>query len=81
MRKELLAIITSVRHLHHYLCGRPFLIRTDHRALRWLLNFKDPEGQLARWLKMLGTYDLVIEYLALERRYTLQKTLHRLQVL
>ena len=61
-RKELLAIITAVRHFYHYLCGSPFLIRTDHSALRWLLNFKNPEGQLARWLKMLGTYDLVIEY-------------------
>ena len=46
-RKELLAIITAVRHFHHYLCGRPFLIRTDQRALRWLLNFKNPEEQLA----------------------------------
>ncbi|KAK3728413.1 hypothetical protein QZH41_020432 [Actinostola sp. cb2023] len=41
---------------------RPFLVRTDHGALRWLMNFKNPEGQLARWLEFLGTYDLTIEH-------------------
>lgn len=25
-----------------------FTVRTDHAALQWLLNFKNPEGQLAR---------------------------------
>ena len=61
-RKELLAIITAVRHFHHYLYGRPFLVRTDHGALRWLLNFKNPDGQLARWLETLAAYDFAIEH-------------------
>ncbi|KAK3749616.1 hypothetical protein QZH41_012954 [Actinostola sp. cb2023] len=61
-RRELLAIVSAVKRFHHYLYGRPFLIRTDHGALRWLLNFKNPEGQLARWLELLGTYDMKIEH-------------------
>ncbi|KAK3740332.1 hypothetical protein QZH41_000887 [Actinostola sp. cb2023] len=61
-RKELLAIVNAVKRFHHYLYGRPFLVRTDHGALRWLINFKNPEGQLARWLEFLGTYDLTIEH-------------------
>ena len=61
-RKELLAIVSAVKKFHHYLYGRPFLIRTDHGALRWLLNFKNPEGQLARWIEVLGIYDLKIEH-------------------
>ncbi|KAK3743518.1 hypothetical protein QZH41_015906, partial [Actinostola sp. cb2023] len=61
-RKELLAIVNAVKRFHHYLYGRPFLVRTDHGALRWLMNFKNPEGQLARWLEFLGTYDLTIEH-------------------
>ena len=61
-RKELLAIVNAVKRFHHYLYGRPFLVRTDHGALRWLLNFKNPEGQLARWLELLGTYDMKIEH-------------------
>lgn len=55
-RRELLAIVESVRHFHHYLYGTPFTIRTDHSALRWLQSLKDPEGQLARWLARLGQY-------------------------
>ena len=61
-RKELLAIIAAVRHFHHFLCGRQFIVRTDHRALKWQLNFKKPEGQLIRWLEMLGAEDFVIEH-------------------
>ena len=36
--RELLAIVTFVRCFHHYLYGTPFLVRTDHAALYWLLQ-------------------------------------------
>ena len=61
-RRELLAIILGVQHCHHYLLGRRFKIRTDHGSLRWLLNFRNPEGQTARWLSILSKYDFDIEY-------------------
>ena len=61
-RKELLALITAVRHFHHYVYGRHIKVRTDHGALRWLMNFKNPEGQTARWIKILGIYDLEVEH-------------------
>lgn len=59
-RRELLAIVISIKHFHHYLYGRRFTVRTDHGALRWLLNFKNPEGQMARWLEILSSYDFEI---------------------
>ena len=59
-RKELLAIVNAVKNFHHYLYGRPFLVRSDHGSLRWLMNFKNPEGQLARWLETLSAYDYTI---------------------
>lgn len=62
MRKELLAVILAIEAFHHYLCGKTFLIRTAHRAPKWLLKFKNPEGQLARSLKLLATYDFTIEH-------------------
>lgn len=62
IRKELLAVVEAVKHCHHYLYGGHFRIRTDHGALRWLLSFKSPEGQVARWIEMLGTYNLEIEH-------------------
>ena len=36
-------------------------MRTDHGALKWLMNFKNPEGQAARWIEILGIYDLEVE--------------------
>ena len=65
-RKELLAVVRSVQHFHFhpYLYGRHFTIRTDHAALRWLLSFRDPEGQIARWLERLQQYDFEIQHRA-----------------
>lgn len=56
-RRELLAVVKSIEHFHKYLYGRHFLLRTDHAALMWLLRFKSPEGQVARWIERLQEYD------------------------
>ena len=37
-------------------------MRTDHGALKWLINFKNPEGQTARWIEILGIHDLEVEH-------------------
>ena len=57
---ELLAVVKFVKYYRTYLWGRHFRVHTDHASLRWLLNFKDPEGMLARWLSVLDTYDFEI---------------------
>ncbi|GBM75402.1 Transposon Ty3-I Gag-Pol polyprotein, partial [Araneus ventricosus] len=44
------------------LYGQKFLLRTDHASLRWLLNFKEPEGQIARWIQRLQEYDFEIQH-------------------
>ena len=59
-RKELLAVVTFVNQYRHYLLGQEFTLRTDHSSLRWLCNFKQPEGQLARWLEVLSQYNFQI---------------------
>ena len=61
-RRELLAVVYAVKQFRQHVYGRPVKVRTDHGALRWLLNFKDPEGQLARWMEVLSTYDLQLEH-------------------
>ena len=61
-RRELLAVIKAVQHFHHYLYGRHFTVRTDHAALKWLLSFRNPEGQIARWIQRLQEYDFEIEH-------------------
>ena len=43
-REELLAVVKAVEKFHYYLYGQKFTVRTDHSSLRWLLNFRQPEG-------------------------------------
>ena len=61
-RRELLSIVWFMEHFKHYLIGRPFLVRTDHNSLRWLFSFKEPEGQVARWLERLSAFNFKIEH-------------------
>ena len=60
MRKEMLAVVESLKHFRFYVLGRRFLVRTDHSALQWLRNFKKPGGQMARWRDRLAKYDIEI---------------------
>ncbi|GFV77070.1 retrovirus-related Pol polyprotein from transposon 412 [Trichonephila clavipes] len=55
-RKGLLAIVKAIEHFHHYLYGQKFLLRTDHASLTWLMNFRNTEGQVARWIQRLNEY-------------------------
>ena len=61
-RKELLAVVHFVKHFKHYLYGKEFLIRSDHGSLRWLFKFKNPEGEIARWLETLSAFKFQIEH-------------------
>lgn len=59
-RRELLAVVHFVVHFRHYLLGRRFTLRSDHGALTWLFKFKQPEGQVARWLEQLSEFNFTI---------------------
>ena len=61
-RKELLALVYFVKYFRHYLYGRKLTARPDHGSFRWLTNFKNPEGQVARWLEVLSTFSLTTEH-------------------
>ena len=61
-KRELLAVIVFVQQFRHYLLGRHFIVRTDHSALRWLMSFKNPVDQMARWLEILSQYDYEISH-------------------
>ncbi|GFT67840.1 retrovirus-related Pol polyprotein from transposon 17.6 [Trichonephila clavipes] len=58
-RKELLAIVKVVEYFHSYLYSRRFLLRTDQASLNWLVNFKNPEGQITRRIQ---EYDVEIRH-------------------
>ena len=59
-RRELLAVVFFCHYFRHYLIGDPYIVRTDHSSLTWLMNFRNAEGQLLRWINSLADYDLRI---------------------
>ena len=42
--------------------GNKFSLPTNHVALAWSLRFKNPEGQLKRWLERLQEYNFKIQH-------------------
>lgn len=60
--KECLAVVWGTHHFYPYLYGRKFNIYTDHRALVWLFNCKDPTSRLLRWRLKLESFDYQIFY-------------------
>ena len=61
IEKEALSIIFGVKKFHHYLCGRKFLLVTDHKPLTTLLGPKSDIPTLAtarsqRWALLLAAY-------------------------
>ena len=60
-RKELLAVYTFTMQFRHYLLGRRFKIRTDHKALVWIMNWERPNtSQYCRWVAELSQFDFEI---------------------
>lgn len=61
-RRELLSVVEHLRKFRTYLLPRSFTVRVDHQSLTHLLTFKEPEGQLARWLQTLDEFDFKVVY-------------------
>ena len=56
----MLALVWATQYFKPYLYGHPFQARSDHRCLKWLRTFKEPKGQVARWIEMLQEYDFYV---------------------
>lgn len=60
--EELLSLVTSVQKCSPYLLGHPFVVRSDHQALKFLLEQQVWTIAQQCWLSKLLGYDFVIEY-------------------
>lgn len=47
--------------LRPYLQGTRFVVRTDHKALRWMLHMDGAHGRLVRWRLRLAEFDYTVE--------------------
>jgi len=62
-RKELLAIFHYTKFFRHYLLGRRFIIRTDHKSLTWLMSWKNPSSsQYFGWISEISQFDFIIQH-------------------
>ena len=60
--KECLSVIWATKLFRPYIYGSTYTIYTDHRALLWLINLKDPHGRVARWSYALQANNAIIKH-------------------
>ena len=60
--KELLALVVAVKKWRPYLLGRPFVIKTNHQSLKYLLEQKIGTPAQQKWITKLLGYAFIVEY-------------------
>ncbi|GJT42023.1 putative reverse transcriptase domain-containing protein [Tanacetum coccineum] len=59
---ELGAVVFALRLWRHYLYGTKYVVFTDHKSLRYILNQKELNLRQRRWIELLSDYDCKIRY-------------------
>jgi hypothetical protein len=60
--RELIGLVQAVRHWRPYLWGRSFVVRTDHYALKFMLDQRLSTVPQHQWVSKLFGYDFSVEY-------------------
>lgn len=60
--QECHAVIWAITSRRLYIERTRFTIRTNHHALRWLMNLTQSSGRLTRWRLRLAELDFTIKY-------------------
>ena len=64
---ELCGLVTALEHFRYFLIGKPFKVRTDHRALQWLMKPRHNQALpllLWRWHQWIAEYQYEIEWVS-----------------
>jgi hypothetical protein len=60
--RELIGLVQAVRHWRPYLWGRRFVVRTDHYALKYMLDQRLSTVPQHQWVSKLFGFDFAVEY-------------------
>ena len=63
IQKEGFAIVYALEKLNHYLQGAKFVIRTDHKPLKYLFSAEMKNRKIQMWAIKISAYNCSIEYL------------------
>lgn len=60
--RELMVVVLAVKRWRHYLLGHHFVIKTDQRALKYLLEQRELNNEQQKWVSKLLGYSFEIHY-------------------
>ena len=61
IEKESLSVVWGIKRFHLYLHGVPFVLQTDHEALKYINSAKLANGRLLRWAMFLQSHTFRVE--------------------
>lgn len=59
---QLMALASAIKKWRSYMLGRPFVVKTDHQSLKFLLEQRIATPSQQKWLAKLLGYAFVVEY-------------------
>ncbi len=59
-----MAVKHFLQHFDCYLNGNQFILRTDHSAIKYMYEMRDPSAQYQRLLMVMSSYDILVAHRA-----------------